>query len=209
MADVQHTNLTSAQCHEPKHISSSLTSQSGMVITPSSTTAGTSELRSLTIEDIDSARPYGNYADSTYTSGSPLAIASGVRTKITCDGLGSNTTEIDMPGGGSLWNSSTNKVTPFNEDDCYDLRVVLKANPGATNEDVTLELDIGGGVGVILEETRPLLRGAATNDLVFSWPIFCKSTFITNGGELYLTGSATSTDVWDISIYVVRVRKGA
>lgn len=214
MADIQHTILTSAQCHEPKHISTSLTSQSGMVITPSSSTAGESELRQLIFEDLDLAgstdsemHPYGFYKDSTYTSGSPRAFVAATRTKITCDAAHAATVEIDMPAGVSLWDSVTNKITPEYTEDCYNLRVQFKAEPTTTNEDVKLELDIGGAGGVILDETRPLLRGAAENSLVFSWPIFSRSTFVTNGGELYLTCS-DATNIWDISVYLVRVRKG-
>lgn len=214
MADVQHTNLTSAQCHEPKHISTSLTSQSGMVITPSSTTAGTSELRQLIFEDLDLAgstdsemKPYGLYKDGTYTSGSPRALLASTRTKLTCDGAHAASVEIDMPAGVSLWDTINNEITPEYEEDCYDLRVQFTAEPSSTNQDVRLELDIGGADPVILSETRPLLRGAAPNDLVFSWPIFCRSTFLANGGEIYVTCS-DATDIWDISIYLVRVRKG-
>lgn len=52
MATLQHSTLPSASVHEPKHITTGGTSSSGKVITNSSSTAGQSEYRFLTREDI-------------------------------------------------------------------------------------------------------------------------------------------------------------
>lgn len=58
MADLQHSTLTSSQVHEPKHITSSSTGDSGKVITPSGTSAGTSELRNLLESEISSKKDF-------------------------------------------------------------------------------------------------------------------------------------------------------
>lgn len=42
-----HASIQDAECHEPKHITSSLVTDAGKVLTPSGTVAGTSELRLL------------------------------------------------------------------------------------------------------------------------------------------------------------------
>jgi hypothetical protein len=44
----EHNTLTGSQLHEPKGIDSASTSDAGKVLTPSSTTANTGELRQLT-----------------------------------------------------------------------------------------------------------------------------------------------------------------
>lgn len=44
---IQHSQIQSADCHEPKHITVATTSDAGKVITPSATTSGTSVLRQL------------------------------------------------------------------------------------------------------------------------------------------------------------------
>lgn len=54
MADVQHKDVQSADCHEPKHITNARTLDTGKVITPSSVVGGVSVLRKLTLTDIDS-----------------------------------------------------------------------------------------------------------------------------------------------------------
>lgn len=49
---VEHKDITHDQCHEPKHITNASTSDAGKVITPSSTTSGTSVLRNLTPAEV-------------------------------------------------------------------------------------------------------------------------------------------------------------
>lgn len=53
MANLQHDALTSAQVHEPKHITLNGTGASGKVITNSSVTPNVSEYRYLTMNDLD------------------------------------------------------------------------------------------------------------------------------------------------------------
>jgi hypothetical protein len=55
MANVEHSAIVTANCHEPKYITSSITSDAGKVITANSTTAGTSEFRKLTPFELDTA----------------------------------------------------------------------------------------------------------------------------------------------------------
>ena len=52
MADIQHVDIVDANCHEPKHITSSVISDTGKVITPSSSTNGESEIRTLVASEI-------------------------------------------------------------------------------------------------------------------------------------------------------------
>lgn len=50
---ILHTAIQSADCHEPKHITSAVIADAGKVITPSSGTNGVSVLRKLTPADIE------------------------------------------------------------------------------------------------------------------------------------------------------------
>lgn len=58
MANLEHSTLTTSQVHEPKHITSASTGDTGKVITPSSTSGGTSELRYLVESEITSKKDY-------------------------------------------------------------------------------------------------------------------------------------------------------
>ena len=104
----EHVTITSANCHEPKHITSSTTADAGKVITPSSSVNGTSTLRLLTVEDINPAGQtawtgWQRYEDTTHTSGSPLAINPVDRTLVTIDGNGAGSnTSYSPTGSGEL-----------------------------------------------------------------------------------------------------------
>ena len=74
MADLQHSTLTSSQVHEPKHITSASTGDAGKVITPSGTSAGTSELRNLLESEISSKKSF------IYLTLSDISTASSVYT---------------------------------------------------------------------------------------------------------------------------------
>lgn len=63
MADIQHSAIQSIDCHEPKGITTALVADAGKVITPSSTLAGTSVLRKLTLSEID----VGEITDAVFT----------------------------------------------------------------------------------------------------------------------------------------------
>lgn len=215
MADIQHTDITSSGCHEPKHISTSLTSQSGMVITPSSTTAGTSALRRLTAQDLDADNStsfltyWGFYEDATYTSGSPLSVSADTRTQVTIDGAKAGTNLSQMPVGVDLWDTINNKITPQNEGDLLVARISFKGDAGAaTDAYVDIDLDIGGAVGIIFEETKLMIKNNAENKFVMDWPMYVDSTSLTNGFTLNITPS-DNTDFYDFGILLYTVHKGS
>lgn len=57
----EHVDIESANAHEPKHITTAGTADAGKVITPSDTTAGTSELRLLTESEISEKQEYFSF----------------------------------------------------------------------------------------------------------------------------------------------------
>ena len=212
---VDHADFVSpTRVHESKQILGATTSDAGKVITPSSSSNGVGVLRKLTLSELDTstAAPWTGWehlADSTYTSGSPLSVLDGVRTKVTIDGLGSATNKDYLPSGVTgFWDVAENQFDPVAEGDCYDVRLQFKCATTPTNAFVDCELDIGGALGVILRETRPLLRAAsATNIVVFSWPVFTLDTFLANGGEFYITPNEDAT-FWDFAITIIRTHNG-
>ncbi len=67
----EHDTIQHADTHEPKHITTSSTSDTGKVITPSGTTGGTSELRKLEATEL---------ATTSGAEGEVLTVISGVPT---------------------------------------------------------------------------------------------------------------------------------
>lgn len=68
MANAEHTDLTSASVHEPKHITNNGTGASGQVITNSSTVNATSEYRSLVLGDLNEVEEFITFTHPDGTS---------------------------------------------------------------------------------------------------------------------------------------------
>lgn len=213
---IEHSTITSANCHEPKYISSSTTADAGKVITPSSVTGGTSELRKVKVSELDPAGQtswggWGKWVDTVYTSSSTLAINPVARTQITNNGAGSQTNLTYLPSGGAdYWDTVNNKFVIDNEGDSYLYRINFKGSTNTANSYFVVELDIGGSIGTVLQDTKTFPKGVSTtHNFVFTWPVFGVNTFATNGGTLYITPSSVDQSFWDFEIQVNKLYSGA
>lgn len=216
MADIQHADLPNNLLHEPLHILPATIADSGKVITSSSTTNGESDYRKLTVADITgegktSWNGWGQWADSVYTSGSPLAISPAARTRVTIDGLGSGSTTTYLPTGSSdWWDTINNKLVGDNIGDSYIVRLAFKATTGTASSHATVELDIEGTQNTILQETIGYPKGSSVeHSYVLVWPIFTLNTFITNGGKIYITPSSNGQEFYDFEIQVQKTHSEA
>lgn len=209
---VDHADFVSpARVHEAKQILGATTSDAGKVITPSSTSNGSGELRNIALTELDPTPEvpwtgWEHIADSQYTSGSPRAITGDTRTQVTIDGLGTETNKDHLPAGiTGMWDVGDNVLAPVTGGDFYMVRVQFRCSTTPPDAFVDCELDIGGSLGVILKETKPLLRASSgVNTVVLSWPVFALDTFLANGGAIYVTPNE-DTDFWDFSITIARV----
>jgi len=138
-------------------------------------------------------------------------IPTGTRALWINDGGSSTISKLpsDVGVAGHLWDTVANKIVPIAAFDTYSVRVSFKAEDYAgTTPELRFELDIGGGLGVIVSHTIPLLKGGAEQPVTISFPVFTGSTFITNGGSIYLTFTGTgSCKIFDSSILIVRESK--
>jgi len=155
---------------------------------------------------------WGNWADSLYTNGSRLDVDPGSPVKVTINGAGGATNISEMPPGVSeFWNAGLNKIVPAKLGDTYEMRLSYKCSNGSTETYYDIAVDIGGALGVIQEETKQVVKGATeiTSDS-FAPPLFIGSTFIANGGEIYLDTTLGNTTVqfWDFAIYIRRTYVG-
>lgn len=214
MANLEHTALNSSQVHEPKHITTATTSDTGKVITPDSGTSGISDLRYLHLDEIatdgyrSKATGWAHYFDNAYTSGSPLALSAGVRTKVTINGLGAGTDNSQVADGDvNYWNTSTNKVTPAALNDLYEVTLRFKATTTASKPYFDIEFDVGGGVGVATSVTREVIKGSsAVNWFDLTSQFHTSSTFLANGAEIYFNSSAT-INIYDINIMISKIHQ--
>lgn len=129
------------------------------------------------------------HADSNVTVGS--ATTSSVRNQLLIDSALSSTDTTQNPEGSTIW--AGNAITPVGEKDVYGLRVQLQASVSTLNAYCTLSLDISAaadGSNAILLDTLEFPKGASIyHPFTRMYDIFVGSTFIANGGRLFITPS--------------------
>jgi hypothetical protein len=109
-------------------------------------------------------------------------------------------------GTGNLWVG--NKITPMAEGDTYTLRVDFTAEIANVSGVFDLKIDIGGGLGDILNRVETFPRGANTPQrFSFTINIFIRNTFIVNGGNLQINPSHDML-IWDKQITIDRSYAG-
>jgi hypothetical protein len=151
-----------------------------------------------------------NVADSQYTQGAPLAVASGVKTQITIDGLGVTTNKSYADGlHQDVW--SGNRLKPDALGEAYNVRLsftTAQAGSGS-NHYITILADIGTDVApvIIAEETFPILQGQGVPTLVVeAFQFFCLDTFGKNGCRLFVRPSVDIT-MYGAAIFIQRTFK--
>lgn len=197
MTTIQHNTLSGAEIHEPKGI------------------AGAADGTSYIADGLGSGSwehvaGWGQYQDTDRTVGTPTqTIATGVRTPFLCDGGFLTEEHLPTDAVNPLWNVSTNKIIPIAALDTYDVRISFTAeNYSGANPYMTIDLDIGGGIGIIASQTVPLIKAGVAQDFVWSMPLFSGATFLANGGTVNLTYTGTgSCDIYKNSVLLVRTSR--
>lgn len=207
-----HRTLASADVHEPKWITTATTADTGKVITPSSSTSGISELRKLTDRDLNYSDPtkniYGwnDISDSLYTSGAPLAVASGVRTLLPNNAAGAQTTQTRL---GALWQTGSSQFLINDLNAFYVLQIsmtVTAAAAAGTPYVMLVELESANGPTVIRGETR-FIKGGGYVNKVSPFFGFYNGSFINNQAlKLYVTPD-TNVNIYSIGFVLNRTYK--
>lgn len=161
---------------------------------------------------------WANYSDGE-TTPATISITT-TPTQLLIDGLGGTSESSYLPyeirGSGELWDTANDKITPIGIGDSYDVRLDLEisAKTGSPNN-VTLVLDIGatpdgtGGAGSILIVERIINAGKTTPFKVsVGFPIFSLSTFVTNGGTIWLSTDTGTVTIASRSIFIKRDTSG-
>lgn len=174
--------------------------------------AATGAWRKLQEADLDYTSIAGNIfgwndiADSLYTSGSPRAISSGVRTQLTNNGAAAQTTQTRL---GSTWNTSTNVFLINDINAFYVLRVNCKiaAAAAAGTPYITLfELESANGPTIITGQTAFVKGGGNVNQMSITFP-FYSGSFINNQNlKLWVTPD-TNITLYDIGFVIQRTYK--
>ena len=155
---------------------------------------------------------WGNYQDGETTPATQTITTT--PSKLLIDGAGAASESGYLPreirGVSELWDN-VDTITPVNIGDAYDVRVSLEITAKTASPNVIdIVLDIGGAAGItipIAEVQIPVVTSVPFT-VTGAIPIFCLSTFVTNGGTLFFSTDAGTLTVAARSIFIKRDFKG-
>jgi len=145
--------------------------------------------------------------DSTYTSGSPLSILSGVDTVLQFNA--DSIIDTYAPNGYTyldFFDAPNNRITSPILGGAYDFRVTFKCTPSANSRQLNTKYSIGTGVGsqIVIDQRSSELRTSGTpSNISITSLVYSLSTFLTNGMEIILNAN-TNCDVYDIALVINR-----
>lgn len=204
---IQHKSIPEAELHEPKGVSLATAKQVYVA-----DGAGSGDWRRVKESDFDYSAyadnvfGWNDIADSLYTSGSPRAITSGTRTKLTNNGLGVQTTQARL---GSIWSTGTNSFTINEVNSSFILRAGFKATAAAaagTPYTIKLELESSNGPLVIFAQDSFLKGGGYVNDFAISVPFYIGSVVNNYPLSLYVTPD-TNINLYNVGFVIQRLYK--
>ena len=146
--------------------------------------------------------------DSTYTSGSPLVILSGVTGKILTGTVTKIQTQLPT-GVTTFWDASTDKLVAVNNGDAFALSLRFKAKMNVANGLTDVAINIGGALNKISNETVVFSKGSGVEqkfDIDLSY--FTGTTFIANGGIIEILPLNGDISIYDIVLVIFRTHKG-
>lgn len=202
---IEHNVITDPNIHEPKGFSTATANQLYFADGAGSGTFKTPRI----YEDLgwEFSRDDGTTPQVFTTTPSRLSI----------NGLGANTTSTKLPpsiaGSDTLWDTTTDFLTPIAENDYYHVRFNFPCTAVAGSPTyLELQVDIGGGsspsnviysLALPIYKTPPFTIGAAL-------PIFISSVGLANGVQFFLNvDAATSATLTGSNIFVSRAFNGA
>lgn len=149
------------------------------------------------------------YIDDIYSELEPLTITQGNRVKLTCNNATVINNNIPSDFINGMWDNTNNKLLAVNNKDIFSTEIRFKAKNSVNNGFFDIEIDISGSVGVISRVSQNFTRSADTEQSfkpIFNY--FTGTTFISNGGEIYINAVKGNLEIYDIEILPNRIHKG-
>lgn len=203
MANVQHKDLPDSQLHEPKGVAASSSSE---VYVANGAASGT--WRQIKETDLDlsdkSTNLYGwnHRKDALYTSGSPLAISSGVKTSFYNDGL-SPLTDTTRPLGITY---STDQFVPTELNASYVVRITARITAiAAAGTPYMVKVSLEGGATPLQFAAQDIVikGGGYVNDIALDTLFYTGALNTNQPIKIYLTPD-TNIAVYDMGYLIQR-----
>lgn len=148
-----------------------------------------------------------SFNDTTYTSGSPFGITSGVDTELRFNLDSVN--DSYAPNGydaTDFFDDTTYRIKSPILGAAYDFRVSFKCVPSANTRVLNTTYSIGTGIGSqipIVDYSRDLRSSGVATKVSNTSLIFSLSTFLANGMHIILNAN-TDCQIYDISMVINR-----
>lgn len=150
---------------------------------------------------------WGDYADTQYTSASPLTLSADTDTVIP-NNAGSTVASQVPSDVSAFYNSSTGKITGRNGD-AIIMTFDLVAKPTQVGTDsLEVWVDIGGSVGELYRRIVTFPKGQNVNrPVTISTGAYTLDTWETNGATPYIRSNGGQCEIFDIRFVVFRLHK--
>ena len=168
-------------------------------------------------EELYNIHGWGYYQDQE--TAPATQVFDGTPQQLLIDGAGANSESGYLPrqirGSSELWTSD--KITPIELGDSYNVRLDIEVTATTSNPtrfDVSLDIgttpDGTGGAGsILIVERSTTLKTGTPQKYSLGFPIFCLSTFLSNGGTFWISVNSGTMTVAGRGIVLVRTSKGA
>lgn len=161
--------------------------------------------------ELYSVAGWGYYQDENLST----QVFNTTPSKITIDAGGANTNDDYLPysirGVNDLWDGANDKIVPISIGDSYNIRLdfIVDSEIGSPNN-INIVLDIGGDVTPTINIVEMYVSAGKSTpyNVSVSFPIFCLTTFDTNGGQIFISTDAGSITVGNKAILITRTSSG-
>ena len=184
---IEHKNITDPNIHEPKGAAAASVGQVYV-----SNGAGSGTWKRL--------GGWAKYADSTYTSGSPLAVTGGATVTLPNNGAGAGTNTSNLSGA---FDTSTYELLPTTVGVFYECHVSFSASySGSGHAHIDVAIDTGT---VVSAAVLSLPKAASSSHTVsVTLPVQVDAAFNSNGAIIEVTPS-NNTNIWGISLVISKI----
>jgi lysophospholipase L1-like esterase len=145
---------------------------------------------------------WADYADTTYTSGSPFALAANTDTLLPNNGAGGE--KLYEPDGRKLYDTDNELITGVAGEQ-RGITINMKVTPGGANGYLEVWIDIGGAIGELYRRIVSFPKGSGVErEITISTnPAYTLDTWEANGGAIYVR-SNVACDIHSIRYIISR-----
>lgn len=150
---------------------------------------------------------WANYADTTYTTGSPFLLTTAAG-KVNLPNNAGTVVDSEKPSDITTFYNGT--AITGQEGDAYSITIEFKVRPTTAASDVRISttIDIGGAVGELYPRDFSLTKGSGVEHYyISSFLYYTLDTWQANGGIVKVQATNSNVEIYDIRYVIAREHK--